>query len=645
MHSQTFHQSTMSKVSRAKKLVRCLSEPTHDNYERIDDKHNQVSKGSTAMIAPLGFGDHNKNRRMNFLRQLSSNAEEKIDRLENQAQDVAAILQKPIFHTVISLQEEAKDLEQNDAIIQPVHSAHTIIETRLTTHREMKTGKQRFRWNLLFNLLLWILVPLPFWIPFISNSLAFYFLPSIQALFVFMWISKFISSFSSIYPSHPLFYVVISILALTNALKLYCGRSRDFVAECQGLEKKRIRHIVSISCYKEPKELIAQSIETLAKQSDVHRITMVIGFEEKTHDNEDKCRWLEDKFRSARFERMLFTIHPENIPNEIPGKCSNANYGLRMAIAQMNIKDDDTEHILVTTCDADSKFPPNYIAALTCQYLKDNCPALTTIYQSPLFYNWKLDGASFVTRVTGLLRSFLMLGALIPFNINTMSIFSFSLSLAKKGNFIHPGYQMDDIICLIRWMGVTRQRLKISMVPVPVLSGPTSGETIESELSEWARQARRWTIGAAEVFHYFIIKSKRMPWKAAVSWGFAFVIYYGILLCTAGLFGLTSMLSMFLLVTDVPRWIEYVMYGLIGLQMLSFLVAFLIDMFIPRLLKVQERICLLRNVFHFMMTPFVLLAYSLVELYALHEVAIFGKNVCKHGASKKGALKDQTLGQ
>lgn len=60
------------------------------------------------------------------------------------------------------------------------------------------------------------------------------------------------------------------------------------------------------------------------------------------------------------------------------------------------------------------------------------------------------------------------------------------------------------------------------MVPVPVISGSTSGETIEIELIEWPRQARRWTIGAAEVFHYFIIKSKRMSWRAAVSWGWAF---------------------------------------------------------------------------------------------------------------------------
>ena len=76
-------------------------------------------------------------------------------------------------------------------------------------------------------------------------------------------------------------------------------------------------------------------------------------------------------------------------------------------------------------------------------------------------------------------------------------------------------------------MGVCKRRLRIVMVPVPTLSGPTSGRVIEEELEEWARQARRWTIGAAEVFHYFMVKSNNIPFFTALSWGITFIIYYG----------------------------------------------------------------------------------------------------------------------
>ena len=78
-----------------------------------------------------------------------------------------------------------------------------------------------------------------------------------------------------------------------------------------------------------------------------------------------------------------------------------------------------------------------------------------------------------VTRVTGLMRSALMMGAMIPLSINTMSVFSFSGKLCKQGNFIHPGYQMDDIIALIRWMGsLGRQVTPLTNTdPILVTSG------------------------------------------------------------------------------------------------------------------------------------------------------------------------------
>ena len=52
----------------------------------------------------------------------------------------------------------------------------------------------------------------------------------------------------------------------------------------------------------------------------------------------------------------------------------------------------------------------------------------------------------------------------------------------------------------------------------------------------------------------------------------------------------------------------------------------------------KERISLVRNIFHFLVSPLVLMAYSLVELYALHELLFMGRQVCKHGASKKQEL-------
>lgn len=54
--------------------------------------------------------------------------------------------------------------------------------------KSMKTGKQRFRWNLMFNFLVWLIIPLPLWVPYIDNTVALYLIPSLQAVFVVMWV-------------------------------------------------------------------------------------------------------------------------------------------------------------------------------------------------------------------------------------------------------------------------------------------------------------------------------------------------------------------------------------------------------------------------------------------------------------------------
>jgi hypothetical protein len=129
---------------------------------------------------------------------------------------------------------------------------------------------------------------------------------------------------------------------------------------------------------------------------------------------------------------------------------------------------------------------------------------------------------------------------------------------------------MEDIIALIRWTLAVRRKCRIRMLPIATLSGPTSGKlwlcislrsyedlylitlsTIShiyivsganywQELKEWARQIRRWTIGAAEVFHYFVIKAGRLPIPVSIAWGMRFVFYYGILLCISPIYGLVS---------------------------------------------------------------------------------------------------------
>jgi len=478
----------------------------------------------------------------------------------------------------------------------------------------------QLRWNILLNILLWILLPLPVWLPFlhpyipINWSLTTLF--TIQGVFNLCWL----------------------VVALLSTITYF----RIFLARNQAVSEKKFTHLVCMATYKEPLDLLITTIQSLAKQTVVENTVMTVGFEEKTPDREIKEERIRRYFGSL-FKEMIFTVHPYGLEGEIPGKCSNMNYALRESERILKSAGDDTDNILVTNCDADNKFHPRYLEMLGEKFSSTPEPH-SALYQSPLLYNWGLDEASVVTRVTGIARAALMMGALIPFNINTMSVYSFSGKLMKQGKFTHPAYQMEDIICLIRFMGITKQRLRVVCVPVFNLSGPTSGRVIEEEIIEWTRQARRWTIGAGEVFHYFMIKSSGIPFLTSLSWGLCFIFYYCILLCGSSLYsfilGISSMLWNLPFNDPLIQYIPVLSISSLALSYLTFAIFFFIDWKAPLLLdpKPQERISLLRNLFQFLVSPLVLLAYSLVELYALHELLLMGRQVCKHGASKKQEL-------
>ena len=119
--------------------------------------------------------------------------------------------------------------------------------------------------------------------------------------------------------------------------------------------------------------------------------------------------------------------------------------------------------------------------------------------------------------------------------------------------------------------------------------------------------------------------------------------YYCIFLCGSSLFSIE--LGVALAVIQYLNWevsavFTYLSLSLLGVTYLTMAIYFFLDWQAPKLLDPapKERISLLRNCLHFLFSPLVILAYSLVEFYALHELLLFGKSVCKHGASKKQGL-------
>ncbi|VDL63715.1 unnamed protein product [Nippostrongylus brasiliensis] len=509
--------------------------------------------------------------------------------------------------------------------------------------RDTKPANKYFRWNLLFTFLILFCISSCVWIPATPklNDYAMDIVVVVSIILHILW-----------------------IIGVFNAIR-YTFRLRRFASHNIDLTKVNnpdnviIKHLVGICIYKEPMQLTIDTVDSIASQPRAkEKISCFIGMEDGTPDKDEKARQLRQRY-TPMFERFIVTFHPKGLPGDIPGKCSNLNYAARKAVKQLRLdknypldKEKQNVELLVTTGDCDSIFGERYFDALEEDYWKISREQRRyTVWQSPLFYCINLHRSPFFVRVTGLLRSFFMMGFLIPWNINTMSIFSLTLHLFENGDYTHPSYQMEDIIALIRWSLAVRRKCVIRAIPVATLSGPTSGSNYADEWYEWARQIRRWTIGAAEVFHYFAIKSFRLPVTVSLSFAAKFIFYYGFLLCIASLYTIIAPFTTPAVLTAVGHGVwgsvipsqtifTQIMLGFLALQYFWFFMVFLINFLCEGVFpdEKKDETGMIRNIFHFIMTWPTITMYCVVELVAFLELTIRGKSVCSHSASKKNNL-------
>lgn len=513
---------------------------------------------------------------------------------------------------------------------------------------EPKPANSKLRWNLLWLLIL-VLSPYPIWLTFVDCALSY------EITFIVNCVMT-------------LNFIYTTILCWRYMWRMIRSFNTPFWQELDPDLREQVQHLVVVPTYKEPVELLLVTLSSIANQTVAHSIVVVVGMEEKTPDKEEKKRIIREHYGDA-FKALVFTVHPFGQPGEIAGACSNRNWAARgglkfMIKAGLIPVDPETKELsldftVVTVCDSDTTFFSRYFENLTWLFLNEPAESRYHVcWQSPLFYNIALDERWFFTRVMGILRSYFMVGFLIGADINTMSIYSMSLSLLVSSKFFHPGYQMDDIIYTLSAMKATGKRIRIRCIDIPTLSGPTSGADICEEWKEWVVQATRWTIGAAEVFHYFFIKLIKgvyfLPGFAYFWW---FVYYYGFVLCFSGMVAITNLIAQFVsigysqysidtcrplqtwfnLPDDWPyAWIfpAFLFFN----YAIVFFTAFCMDALVSQILALNERIGLLRNFCHFVSTTFVLWAYCMVEYKAIIQIAIHGKKVCGHIASDKGNL-------
>ena len=211
-----------------------------------------------------------------------------------------------------------------------------------------------FRWNLLWLLIL-AAATFPLWVIFI-NCKAYY-----EAMII---INAFI----------VLNYCYTFVLNIRYMWRMIRSFNTPYWSELDPEIREKVQHIVVMPTYKEPIELLLETISSVANQTVAHSIVMVVGMEEKTPHQEEKKAQIRERFGNS-FRALVFAVHPSGTPGEIPGACSNRNYAARSAVKYMIktgllevhpvTKEVDLDFTTCTVCDSDTTFYNKYFENLT----------------------------------------------------------------------------------------------------------------------------------------------------------------------------------------------------------------------------------------------------------------------------------------
>ena len=138
-------------------------------------------------------------------------------------------------------------------------------------------------------------------------------------------------------------WLVVALLSL-NTFRKVRKVAKNVADAC--ICHSNFTHLVCLAAYKEPLSVLIETIDSIARQTVVGRVVLVVGFEERTPELEAKLSRLRELYQS-KFKLLMMTVHPAGLPGEIPGKCSNSNFALRQAEKIIAANGQDMENLLV----------------------------------------------------------------------------------------------------------------------------------------------------------------------------------------------------------------------------------------------------------------------------------------------------------
>jgi len=266
-----------------------------------------------------------------------------------------------------------------------------------------------------------------------------------------------------------------------------------------------IWHGIIVPNYKEPIDKLRQTLDTIATQSIAKQIVVCMAMESRDTKGEESAKILQEEY-SGRLGGFCYSLHPL-IDGEVAGKSSNENWAARclrnLMVDKMRIHPD---HILFTTCDADTFFHPNHFACLTHLYLCDG---------EERYYRFYLPVTNFMPNIMdvpgpcSVRFTLLTIGRMAElgnplFNVFPLAIYAVPLRLAEQACYWDPKVIPEDWHMFFRCVYSDTGRVQVTRMYINVGTECVEGKDYFDTINETYQQAVRWQWGAIDIGYLLV---------------------------------------------------------------------------------------------------------------------------------------------
>ena len=262
-----------------------------------------------------------------------------------------------------------------------------------------------------------------------------------------------------------------------------------------------VRHVVIIPNYKESEAKLRQTLGAMAAcHGALENIIPVLAMEEAEPGTALKAQALVAEF-GDKFLDLLVTYHPYGLPGEVRGKSSNEAWAAKEVVAELcERRGLDINNLTVTSCDADTIFPPQYFECLTYHFATD-ARRYRRFWQAPIFFYNNIWQVPAPLRVPNALAGLVHLCRLSRRRkvLFSQSTYTLSMRMAHDVGYWDTDIIPEDWHMFLKCFYNLGGNVEVVPIHLPVGNDGALSHTVKGTFINHYLQVRRWGWGASDI--------------------------------------------------------------------------------------------------------------------------------------------------